>query len=115
MCERLYILVGRTPRRVCNFARWTRWRLHGDRRVRRTIIGPLTVSTVFLGLDHNDSPGPPLLFECKVFGLGKDSYQTLCSTWDEAERAHEAACEFARGLVADAVRVLADIWTGQSQ
>lgn len=37
------------------------------KRVAVTEIGPYTVSTVWLGLDHNYRGGPPLIFETMVF------------------------------------------------
>ena len=49
-------------------------------------IGPLWVSTVFLGLDHRH--GDPLLFETMIFDGGKDDYQVRTSTWGQAEAAH---------------------------
>jgi hypothetical protein len=107
----LYILEGRTPKRVDDWTRWSRWMRKADRYVRRTVIGPLTVSTEFLGLDHNWFGGVPLLFQTRVFGMEEDSYQTRCSTWDEAERAHAEARDFARGLVADAEHALAGFWS----
>lgn len=39
--------------------------------VAREVVGNLTVSTVFLGLDHRFGKGPPLLWETMVF-LNKD-------------------------------------------
>lgn len=39
------------------------------RRVARTMVGELCVSTVWLGLDHNYRP-PPLIFETMVFDEG---------------------------------------------
>lgn len=39
-----------------------------QRKIVRTKIGDLTVSTVFLGMDHSfDESGPPLLFETMIF------------------------------------------------
>lgn len=67
-----------------------------ERRVARTEIGPLTVSTVFLGLDHGSGKGPPVLFETMIFDGGEDGYQTRCSTWAEAEIQHAAAVEVAK-------------------
>jgi hypothetical protein len=53
-------------------------------------VGGYTVSTVFLGLDHQHGDGPPLLFETLVFGPAQhDGDMDRCSTWDEAEAMHE--------------------------
>lgn len=51
----------------------------------------ITVSTVFLGLDHNYGIGPPVLFETMIFGGEHDGYQERYCTWDEAVEGHEVA------------------------
>jgi hypothetical protein len=38
-------------------------------------VGDVWVSTVWLGLDHNWGPGPPLIFETMVFGGPDDQEQ----------------------------------------
>jgi hypothetical protein len=56
----------------------------------------LSVSTVFLGLDHNYSEeGAPILFETMVFGLPNE-YQRRYTTWDEAVHGHEEVCQLYR-------------------
>lgn len=56
----------------------------------------ITVSTTFMGIDHNFSDdGPPLLFETMIFGGPHNDYQERYSTWDEAERGHLRALELA--------------------
>jgi hypothetical protein len=66
-----------------------------QRRVARTRLNGYTVSTVFLGIDHNHgSSGPPILFETMVFGGNQESeYQVRTSTWADAQAEHGAACE----------------------
>jgi hypothetical protein len=62
-----------------------------NRRVARAeISGEVSVSTVFLGMDHNWMGGPPLLFETMVFGGPDDNWQERYSTWDEATAGHNA-------------------------
>ena len=41
-----------------------------DMRVAKTQAGGYTISTVFLGFDHQFGDGPPLIFETMVFGDG---------------------------------------------
>lgn len=85
----LYILDGHTPVPVTDVAVWGKF--FGDRskrRVARTEIGDVTVSTVFLGMDHNFEGGKPILFETMVFGGEHDEYQERCCTWDEAVAMH---------------------------
>jgi len=67
----LYVLDsdGR-PVREPDIAKWGRWRATHDCQVARSEIGDITVSTVFLGLDHRHfGDGPPVLWETMVFGL----------------------------------------------
>lgn len=85
----LYTLVNRKPRRCRNAMEWAEWfgRNDDDRIVDRTKVGRRTVSTVFLGVDHNFSrEGPPLLFETMVFPQGDPCVRT--ATWDAAQKTH---------------------------
>lgn len=76
-----------------------------------------TVSTVFLGTDHNFfDKGPPLLFETMVFyGTSfSDAYCDRCSTSAEARSNHAAVLAALRGEPStmpdeDAKRLLADL------
>lgn len=54
----------------------------------------VTVSTVFIGLDHSFSrhEGPPIVFETMVFGGKLDGYQDRYCTWEQAERGHQEMC-----------------------
>jgi hypothetical protein len=60
------------------------------RRVARTQVCPhVSVSTVFLGLDHRfGEPGPPLVFETMSFGGSLDQQEERYCTWAEAEAGH---------------------------
>jgi hypothetical protein len=62
------------------------------KRVARTQIdGDCHVSTVFLAVDHQFTPGgPPVLFETMIFGgpAGEEDQWRYC-TWDEAVAGHE--------------------------
>lgn len=91
-----WILRGRTPVPTEDLLEWVQSFENIDgRRVRRTQLGPnITVSTVFLGLDHNwRREGPPILFETMAFLDEKEAGCWRCSTWDEAEAQHEQAVE----------------------
>jgi hypothetical protein len=82
-------------------------RFKDDRRVASTAINDkCSVSTVFLGLDHNFSgKGDPLLFETMIFGGPLDEHQRRYATWDQAERGHAEAVAEARkaGAQVDAI------------
>lgn len=101
-------------------------RLCGDdayRRVAKTDVGDVLVSTVWLGIDHAfGGGGPPVIFETMVFGGPLDEECDRYSTEAEAIAGHEAmvarvqavlaaaeqtaALEHEREALADAVRVL---------
>jgi hypothetical protein len=109
---RYYILDGHEPVPLTGpdaSLRWARWfegslgidsleaRGKGKRRVDFTDLGFCTISTVFLGLDHNFfGHGPPLLFETMAFAnpTGQTFPEELeglmrrYATWDEAEAGH---------------------------
>lgn len=100
---RLYILNGRVPLRVSNFEMWANWFENADRQVAITrtpsskkVGSPIvTVSTVFLGADHNWGTGPPKIFETMIFGGEHNKYRDRATTWEEAEVMHIEACVLA--------------------
>lgn len=88
-----YTLDGREPKRV-SMREWAPWFEAANRRVARTNITPkISVSTIFLGLDHSFGAGPPILFETMVFGGALDRETARYSTYDEAEAGHAAMVE----------------------
>lgn len=90
-----YILVDKKPVEA-ELLEWAKWFEQKD--VRRVAFDRLnndsiTVSTVFLGIDHNwGDDGPPVLFETMIFGgrmgVHYDEYQERYCTWEEAEQGH---------------------------
>ena len=72
------------------------WYETADRRVARTEIGGVAISTVFLGLDHGFG-GEVLLFETMVFGGPYDGATWRCETWPQAEAQHEKVCRLVAG------------------
>jgi hypothetical protein len=104
-----YTLVGRIAVPCLDMEQWVLWMgtETEKRRVAETTIGPLFVSTVFLGLDHGFGRPEPLLFETMVFGAEESSehvdiYMDRYHTWDEAEKGHARAVEWVRNLVSAA-------------
>lgn len=85
-----------TVRRV-SLGRWAKWFEHApDSRIARHTLDGITVSTVFLGADHNfSSQGPPILFETMVF-IDREGFQSFgvnrYSTWDTARAGHFQMC-----------------------
>lgn len=91
-----YILDGRIPVPCDDLMAWADWNFSPEnnerhRRVAQTTAEGITVSTVFLGTDHNFSGiGPPILFETMVFWPDGplDEECERYETWDEAEEGH---------------------------
>ena len=80
----------------CDLYEWGKMFEDGDgRRVGYVEEGDISVSTVFLGMNHNWGDGPPLLFETMIFGGEHDQDQWRHATWDEAVAGHKEACALA--------------------
>jgi hypothetical protein len=103
-----YSLIGRLPVPCRDMIEWARWMEKGERVVAQTQVGPLWISTVFLGLDHNHSGrGDPLLFETMIFGDAEERGEgDRYTTWDEAERGHARFVEECRRRLADTANTL---------
>jgi hypothetical protein len=86
-----YILENGAPKPTDDILEWARWfeRSGSERIVARETQGEVTVSTVFLGLDHNFSmTGSPLLYETMVFGGEHDSEMRRYTTVEQAKAGH---------------------------
>lgn len=75
----------------------------GRRIVKQEIVNDKTVSTVFIGIDHNFSwrkdyePHKSHIFETMVFEKDYlEIYCERCSTWKEAEECHEKAVQWVK-------------------
>ena len=97
-----YILKGKRPVKEPDLLRWAAWmEVPDNRRVAFSEQHGVTVSTVFLGVDHQFGKGPPVLFETMAFFEAKSwEIQERCSTWEQAEEQHERVCVAAFGKVA---------------
>jgi hypothetical protein len=111
----LYKLDGKTPVPCPDFVEWAQWYEHADRRVARNRVGPIEVSTIFLGLDHGWG-GRRQLFETMAFGdkdtlieLGSKKrlirraldFQQRYATWEEAEEGHRKGIAWARSQLSE--------------
>ena len=85
-----YILDPNGEPSLCgNLLEWAEWFEKAERRVARDVIGDVTVSTVFLGLDHSfRSQGPPVVWETMVFGGKYDQEQDRYTSREQAEQGH---------------------------
>lgn len=75
---------------------WARWMEKVDRRVGSDIFTgksgeEIRISTVFLGLDHSFSYGPPMLYETMIFGGDHNDYQERYFLKEEAIAGHKIA------------------------
>jgi len=91
----LYILDGKTPVGTDDVHEWAKWfEANHVCYVNKTKKDGVTVSTVFLAIDHQWHPDEqPELFETMVFEGEHDSIQERYATWDEAEAGHKAICD----------------------
>lgn len=115
---------GKTPIEAKDVFEWAEWyeeaAKNNSRHVAHEQVFGLKVSTVFLGLDHSWSGGPPLLFETMIYRdtpnkkhkLGNHifeintsfmDYQQRYSTWQEALEGHRRALELT-------TRVMSRFW-----
>jgi hypothetical protein len=64
------------------------------------ITSEITVSTIFIGIDHRIyGNGPPLLFETIIFGGPLDEHQWRYASYDDAQTGHAAAVRRARAAI----------------
>lgn len=103
-----YILDGHNVVEEPNILKWATWFEGANRTVNKTTadvslhgekLGQISISTVFLGIDHSFGEGEPLLFETMVFGGKLDQEMDRCETWEAAEKMHELMCEKVKGSV----------------
>ena len=86
----MYILKGKKPIKEPDLMKWAKWFEKSERFVAKTEIKGITISTIFLGLDHNYFGNEvPILFETMVFGGELDQEEERYSTWDEAVKGHD--------------------------
>lgn len=98
-----YILENKTPVPAAGIEAWSKWFYAADRHVDETILGPLRVSTVFMGVNVSSPNNPPKLFETVIFDTRNDPYDEVykerCATWSEAKEAHARAVAHAMTLL----------------
>ena len=87
-----YILVDGHPLRCTDIGAWLRWleHSHQERQVKKTQLGTVNVSTLFLGFDCNaTADGPPWIYETTVHGGELHRRSWLCSTKEQASLHHD--------------------------
>ena len=107
-----YILDGHKPVLCTDMLLWAQQLSSSDaRRVALDTKGDISVSTVFLGIDHSHSDGDehPILFETMISnGDNSQEYCMRYETWDEAVEGHAAACVIAFGEDDEVVKAKAE-------
>ena len=88
-----YILENKKAVLVKDVLEWARKFEIQDRRVAQDKIKNISISTVFLGVDHGFGSIRPLLFETMVFGGELDQEMVRYTTWQEAETGHKMMVE----------------------
>lgn len=86
--SRYYLLNGRTPV-PCTLQEWIE-NFGNIRAVASDTVGHVTISTVFLGMDHHwGRDAAPLLFETMIFDDSISGRRWRYATYDEAETMHQ--------------------------
>jgi len=86
---------------VADVLEWGRWfEDFENRRVAKTEVGGIEISTVFLGINHNFGSGRPLWFETMVFGGALDQEMDRYTTLEEAVLGHERLVAQVQGMAA---------------
>lgn len=102
MALRWYILRDREPVPVSGMREAVEWQMRNwdKRHVAYWEYGDITVSTIFLGLDHRmifqQDMGEPLIFETMILGGEHSGWARRCGTWAQAERFHDQAMRLVR-------------------
>jgi hypothetical protein len=79
--------------------RWGEWFERAENRLlwRDDLPNGVSISTVFIGIDHNPwDRGPPVLWETKIFGGPHDQYQKRYTSSADAFKGHDAAVALAK-------------------
>lgn len=102
MRSEFYILDGHQVVPCKDIETWGAFMTPENKRVARTEKNGITVSTVFLGMDHSwGQPGRPIVFETMVFGGEHDQEMDRYHTWKEALEGHKEMCNLVFGEEAE--------------
>lgn len=88
-----YVLKGKEPFPCNDIFEWMLAMKGNDmeigKKVAHDTIGKISVSTIFLSIDHGWFGENPVLFETMVFGGALDGEQFRYCTWEQAEAGHK--------------------------
>ena len=102
MKPRHYILDAENHTVEVDLHTWAVWFQEASNRVVGWIqvTSAITVSTIFLGIDHrHDRNGPPILFETMVMGGPLDGVQNRYCSHDDAVTGHQAVVAKCRAAI----------------
>ena len=92
-----YKLIDRKVLKALDLIDWSVWFQSADRKIKHTDIrNNVSVSTVFLGIDHDLFNNKPVLFETMVFGGKFDQLQKRYISIEEAEQGHDKIVELCK-------------------
>lgn len=99
------------PIPVPDAIQWARWFKLNNRHVADETVGPIRISTIFLGLNHQFFGGPPILFETMTFCSddGYESQQFRYSTREEALVGHKRVVAEVRATL----KLTDELWGAQ--
>lgn len=82
------------PQLEPDLIKWAEWFETADRVLTKSEINGVTISTVFLGLDHAFNGGPPLIYETVILGSKRfEHHQWRYPTPEQALEGHRKAEE----------------------
>ncbi len=99
MADKYVLDAGGNPQLELDVLTWARWFETAERHVGLTTVGPMRVSTVFLGIDHRFGGGEPLLWETMTFGAPDGEPMNRYSSRALAEAGHAEAVETAKKIL----------------
>lgn len=99
-CGKYILDAGGKPVPEPDLLKWAGWFQNAERHVAKEKLGPVFISTVFLGIDHSFFEGPPILWETMFFCDGKqDGNAARCAGSREQSEAMHA--DMRRELLTD--------------
>ena len=97
MADKYVLDVNGNSKEEPDVVKWGKWFETAERHISNTKIGDVTVSMIFLGLNHAFGGGKPVLWETMIFGGEHGGYQEGYCTKDEALIGHEKAVGLVKG------------------
>lgn len=92
-----YILKRGKPKKARNYKEYIYWDIATSFRiVSQDYVSDVFISTTFLGIEHGEDSGHPLLWETMIFGGEHNHYQERYASIEAARIGHKKAVELAK-------------------